>query len=85
MNAVDMPALMAGRRSIAPPTTSTVNFAAGQTIANAAVVKVGANGNVCLRGSTATHLVVDRIGSFGPPQSYFVAANPQRLVDTRKP
>ena len=46
------------------PLASNLNFAAGQTVPNAVVVKVGANGSVCLYSSQAAHLVVDVNGSF---------------------
>jgi hypothetical protein len=41
------------------PPTSNVNFAAGQTIAGAAVVALGADGQICLQTNVATHVVVD--------------------------
>ncbi len=47
----------------APPTVSNVNFAAGQTLASLVVTAVAADGTVCLRTSTKTHLVVDVFGS----------------------
>ena len=48
----------------ARPTVSNINFATGQTVANGALVKVGAGGNVCLYNSQPTHLVVDVTGYF---------------------
>jgi predicted esterase len=52
-----------------PPNASNLNFDAGQTIANAAVVKVGADAAVCVFVSEATQLIVDVGGYFpsGPP------------------
>jgi hypothetical protein len=47
-----------------PPTASNLNFAAGQTIPNAVLAKVGAGGQVCLYNSAPTHLVVDVNGWF---------------------
>jgi Regulator of chromosome condensation (RCC1) repeat len=41
------------------PNASSLNFAAGQTIANAVITKVGSGGKVCLSTSTATHLLAD--------------------------
>ncbi len=67
------------------PGTSTVNFAAGQTIANAAIVRADGSGKVCLRASAGTHLVVDRTSAFGPSGGYYVATTPRRLTDTRVP
>ena len=49
---------------IDPPLASNLNFAAGQTVANAAIVKVGAGGSICLFNSQPTHLVVDVAGYF---------------------
>jgi hypothetical protein len=46
------------------PLASNLNFDPGQTVANAAVVPVGAGGAVCLFASEATHLVVDLDGAF---------------------
>jgi PKD repeat protein len=49
------------------PASSTLNFAAGQTRANNAVLRVGANGSVsvfCSMASGTTHLVVDVTGYF---------------------
>ena len=41
------------------PVAAGLNYAAGQTIANAVTVKVGASGTVCLFAYSATDLVVD--------------------------
>ncbi len=69
----------------APPSTSTVNYTAGQTISNLAIGKVGANGKVCLRTSVDSHIVVDQTAAFGPGLSYFAPISPARMVDTRLP
>ena len=45
------------------PLASSLNFAPGETVANAAVIPVGAGG-VCFFASEATHLVVDLDGAF---------------------
>ena len=47
------------------PNASSVNFVAGQTIANAVTAKVGTGGKVCLFTNVDTQLVVDVTGSFG--------------------
>ena len=49
---------------IDPPLASNLNFAGGQTVANAAIVKVGAGGTICLFNSQPTHLIVDVAGYF---------------------
>lgn len=46
------------------PSTSTVNFAAGQTVANAAIVSPGANGSFCYRASQPVNVIVDLQGWF---------------------
>ena len=50
------------------PSTSTLNYLARQTIANAAIVPVDASGSICLISPVASeHLVVDLNGWFGSP------------------
>jgi hypothetical protein len=66
-----------------PALTSNLNFTAGQTIANAAIVKTGANGKICLRSTTATHLVIDQNAAFGT--TAYIPEPPRRLTDTRNP
>lgn len=46
------------------PATSTVNFEAGQTIANAMITPVGLNGRLCAVSSAETDLIVDATGWF---------------------
>ncbi len=62
------------------PLASNVNFGPNQTVANAAVVPVAADGTVCLHASTPTHLVVDVAGYV---TANFVPTGPSRAVDTR--
>lgn len=51
----------------AVPRASNVNVVAGQTLANAVVAQVGADGQVLLRNASgSTHLVVDLAGWFSP-------------------
>jgi hypothetical protein len=47
-----------------PPNTSTLNFAAGQTVANAGYVGLDATGDVCVFASVAGDLIVDVVGWF---------------------
>jgi glucose/arabinose dehydrogenase len=62
---------------------SNVNYAAGQTVANLAAVKV-AGGAICFRSYATTDIVVDLAGWYAPSGTgWFVAASPQRLFDTR--
>ena len=51
---------------IEPPLASNLNFIGDQTVANASIVKVGTNGEVCVYNSQTTHLVVDASGYFPP-------------------
>ncbi len=44
------------------PATSNINFAANQTIAGLAIVKVGANGDVSLFANATTDVLVDVVG-----------------------
>ncbi len=63
---------------------SNVNYAAGQTVANLASVKVAAGGDVCFKSYARADIVVDLAGWYSPAgTSQFVAASPVRLFDTR--
>jgi hypothetical protein len=68
------------------PAASNVNAAAGETVANAVVVPVGADGQVRLRSSGGlTHVLVDVAGYFRPGEggAGFSASDPRRILDTR--
>jgi len=45
-----------------PPSTSNVNFRAGDTVANLVAVQLPADGDVCLIASSRTHLLADLSG-----------------------
>lgn len=65
------------------PTSSTVNFSAGQTVANTTVVGVGDSGQVSLFNYTGSvHVVVDVIG-WTPVDGPVHTLPPARLSDTR--
>lgn len=66
----------------ARPNASNLNVVAGQTVANAVVAPVGADGSVSVFTQSETHLVVDVLGFFGGG-SYLVPATPVRTIDTR--
>ena len=66
------------------PLSSSVNFLPGQSVANGVIVKAGAGGRVCVRGSASTHIIADLSGSFGAGDSFYRPAVPVRLIDTRK-
>ncbi len=64
------------------PNASSVNFVAGQTVANAVTAKVGTNGQVCFFTNVATHLVVDVAAAY-PAAASFASLTPARLMETR--
>ena len=64
--------------------TSTLNFNAGQTIANLAVVSVGEGGAICITPSVATDLVVDVSGYVAPGGQLYTPVPAIRIVDTRQ-
>ncbi|MCU1396175.1 MAG: hypothetical protein JWM34_4603 [Ilumatobacteraceae bacterium] len=64
------------------PTASNVNYEAGETIPNAVLTKIGANGQVCLFVQSALQLVVDVDGWY-PPSTSYRSLEPARLLDTR--
>ena len=59
-----------------------VNYVAGQTVSNAVVAPVSANGTICFYSHAPTDLIVDINGWFEGGSS-FAAAGPVRLFDTR--
>jgi hypothetical protein len=62
------------------PDTSNLNFVAGQTIANFAVVQPDANGEICVFADASADVLIDVMGSAG---AGFTGVGPLRLVDTR--
>lgn len=62
--------------------TSTVNFSAGQTIANFAQIAVDASG-LCLRSDQPTHVIVDLAGWYGGVGDVLRVGRPVRALDTR--
>jgi hypothetical protein len=66
------------------PDVSNLNFSAGETIANSAVVMIGADGKICVYTSATIHMVIDVNGAFGPSGTASLAPlTPGRLLDTR--
>jgi len=52
---------------VALPSTSTINYSAGQTRANNAIVQVGSNGSIavtCGQSSGTTQFIIDVVGYF---------------------
>lgn len=70
------------------PGTSTINFVAGQTVANQTIVAVSPDGRVAVRsGIGSTHAILDVTGWYaaggGTVSGGFVGTAPRRLLDTR--
>jgi Right handed beta helix region len=69
------------------PTSSNVNFAANQTIANLVTVRVGTDDEVAVYNSSAgsTQVIADVEGYYvaGAAGDGYVPVNPHRLLDTR--
>jgi hypothetical protein len=63
-------------------TVSSVNFDAGQAVANAVIAPVSGDGTVCFYASATTHLIVD-INGWLAIGAGFEAVDPRRLLDTR--
>jgi hypothetical protein len=67
----------------ARPTSSNLNFSAGQTVPNMVITKVGAGGRVSIFNfAGAADVIVDVLGWF-PSSSGFAGLNPARLADSR--
>ncbi|NUS10758.1 MAG: PKD domain-containing protein [Streptomyces sp.] len=71
---------------IANPGTSNINYTAGQTLSNFAIIPVGADGRIDFANSAygTAQLVVDVVGYFDSDGgSGFVVSDPYRDIDTR--
>lgn len=74
---------------VAQPLASNLNAsAAGETIANLAIVPIGASGTVKVFTERGTELIVDVVGYLGAdalttPKGLFVPVQPQRILDSR--
>ncbi|MFD6968483.1 hypothetical protein [Streptomyces sp. NPDC059949] len=69
------------------PTTSNVNFRAGQTVANSVIVPVGPDGSINVRNAAwaGTDVVVDVVGYYSADsKGAFMPLEPDRLLDTRE-
>jgi uncharacterized repeat protein (TIGR01451 family) len=65
-----------------PAIASSLNFSAGEVVANAVITPVDALGRVCFRASADTHLISDVSGWF-PAGSALHTLTPTREFDTR--
>ncbi|MEO5840343.1 MAG: ice-binding family protein [Acidimicrobiales bacterium] len=61
---------------------SSVNYVAGQTVANSVIAPISPRGTICFYSQSKTDLVVDINGWF-KTSAGFVGFSPQRLLDTR--
>ncbi|MER7467216.1 hypothetical protein [Streptomyces sp. NPDC097981] len=72
----------------AAPSTSSVNFAAGQTVANSVIVPVGPDGKITIRNGSwsAADVVTDVVGYYSPDSraAFRPLAEPYRVLDTRE-
>jgi len=69
------------------PLVSTLNDSMAQTIANAAIVPAGTNGDIRVYATNETNLVIDINGYFAPPATgglSFYTITPCRVLDTRQ-
>lgn len=80
----EAPTLGAGYVTVYPcgprPNTSSVNFVAGQVVANSVIAPVSSTGEVCLYVYGRAHVLVDL---FGYSTTGFRSIEPTRLTDTR--
>jgi hypothetical protein len=65
-----------------PPNASTVNFAAGDTVANTAVTRLADDGSVCVFTFGSSDLIIDVAGAV-PVSAFTLLDAPSRLLDTR--
>ncbi len=68
------------------PLASTLNSYDGATVANAAIVPAGTNGDLSIYASDATDVIIDINGYFAPQSNQglaFYPATPCRVADTR--
>ena len=66
------------------PVAANLNYAAGQTIGNNAIAKIGEGGKVCVYTLEATHIVVDIHGVMDEASfTQLTSLVPGRFVDTR--
>lgn len=68
---------------VALPGVSNLNYAPGQVVANGAITKLSAGGELCIFNLAPTHLIVDLIGYTRGTDDY-VPITPQRIWDSRE-
>jgi len=66
------------------PVASNVNFSSGESVANAAIVKVGAGGKVSVfNNAGTTQVIVDVVGYYTSSGGVYTPVSPKRLLDSR--
>lgn len=70
--------------SASVPETSTLNYVAGQTVANSTIAALSSAGQLCVWTNAETDILVDITGWLGPTgTSRMTTLGPTRVVDTR--
>lgn len=64
------------------PTTSTLNYKVGETVAGLAISKVGSDGKLNVYTSANSHVIVDVVG-YVPTGKNFTSLPPARVLDSR--
>ena len=64
------------------PSSSSLNFGAGETVANATIAPVSGGGDICIFSNTPVDVVVDINGWFSDDPG-FTPSGPARVLDTR--
>lgn len=68
----------------ATTTTSSLNFRAGEARSNNGIFALGDGQRLCVSTTATTHLTIDVTGEFGAGSGLrFIAATPERVLDTR--
>jgi hypothetical protein len=67
----------------APPSTSTLNFVADQTVPNLAVTGLSSDGAFCIDTSSTADVIVDLAGYLPTSSTLVPLATPVRFLDTR--
>lgn len=65
------------------PDSSTLNYAAGQTVPNGALAALSPDGRLCIMSKAAAHVIVDVAGYLPAGAEGLVAFAPERFLDTR--
>ncbi len=80
--AADRPGFLTAYPCGAPPSTSSVNYLAGQVVPNLVVARLSPAGSVCISTLSPAHVIVD-IAAFAT-EGIETLAVPERVLDTRE-